>query len=192
MRDQADTVAVERAPGGARARGRRRPQRGFTLIEVLIGVLVLSVGLLGLAALQTTGLRAGHGANLRTQATLLVNDMAERMRANRSGREAGHYDDPAPVAKAACAGASGTCSPQDMASHDRKEWDDSIARALPQGAGVVCLDDSPDDGEGIANDGCGNNSAGNLSLYAVKVWWADGFAEDGAPVVRRLSTGLLP
>jgi type IV pilus assembly protein PilV len=57
-------------------------QNGFTLLEVLIALLVLAIGLLGLAALQTTGLRSNTMATQRTHATQLTYDISDRMRAN--------------------------------------------------------------------------------------------------------------
>jgi type IV pilus assembly protein PilV len=65
--------------------------RGFTLLEVLIALLVLSIGLLGLAALQTTGLRSNEMASMRTQATQLAYDISDRMRANPEGVENQFY-----------------------------------------------------------------------------------------------------
>jgi len=69
-------------------------ERGFSLLEVLIAVLVLSIGLLGLAGLYAVGLRSVDSANLRTQATILAEDMLERMRANREAAFAGEYNIP--------------------------------------------------------------------------------------------------
>ena len=69
----------------------KKYQYGFTLLEVLIALLVLSIGLLGLAALQTTGLRSNLMASMRTQATQLAYDITDRMRANPKGVEAGEY-----------------------------------------------------------------------------------------------------
>jgi type IV pilus assembly protein PilV len=57
-------------------------QSGFSLLEVLIALLVLSIGLLGLAALQTTSLRSNEMASMRTTATQLAYDISDRMRAN--------------------------------------------------------------------------------------------------------------
>lgn len=57
-------------------------QSGFSLLEVLIALLVLSIGLLGLAALQTTGLRSNQMASMRTTATQMAYDITDRMRAN--------------------------------------------------------------------------------------------------------------
>lgn len=67
--------------------------RGMTLIEVLIALLVLGVGLLGIAALQGVGLKTGHSAYARSQATMLAYDLADRMRARRSDTLSGSYDD---------------------------------------------------------------------------------------------------
>ena len=59
-------------------------QRGTTLIEVLIALIVLSIGLLGLALLQVTSVQSNHSAYYRSQATVLAHDLADRMRANRT------------------------------------------------------------------------------------------------------------
>lgn len=65
-------------------RFRIRPaQRGFTLLEVLITLVILAVGLLGFAMLQTMNLRYTQSANYRTQATNLAYDLLDQMRANR-------------------------------------------------------------------------------------------------------------
>ena len=67
-------------------------QKGFTLLEVLVAVLVLAIGLLGLAGLQATSLRVNQSASMRSQATNLAYDMADRIRANRGAALAGSYD----------------------------------------------------------------------------------------------------
>jgi type IV pilus assembly protein PilV len=67
-------------------------QRGATLIEVLVAVLILSVGLLGLAGLQMTALKSNHSAYYRSQATVLAYDIIDRMRANRADALNGVYD----------------------------------------------------------------------------------------------------
>ena len=70
----------------------RRRQRGFSLLEVLIAILVLSIGLLGLAQMQSIGLRSTHSAYLRTQATLLAGDILDSMRANLTAARDGDYN----------------------------------------------------------------------------------------------------
>lgn len=66
---------------------------GATLLEVMIALMIFSIGMLGLSALQLTGLRETGNAEKRTQAALLANDMIERMRANPTGVNSGAYDD---------------------------------------------------------------------------------------------------
>ena len=58
-------------------------QRGFTLLEVLVAILVVAGGLLGLAALMNASLRNNQSANAQTQAVWLAYDMLDRLRADR-------------------------------------------------------------------------------------------------------------
>lgn len=106
----------------------RGTQRGFSLIEVLIAVVVLSIGLLGIAALQGVSLRAGNEAQARTEASLAAYDLLDRIRANRNATELDNYvvefgDVPA-----------GT-SPAEL---DLQAWKASLER-LPEGDGAVAV-----------------------------------------------------
>lgn len=67
-------------------------QSGFTLIEILVTMLVMAIGFLGLAALQTSGLQQSQNTYFRTQADILARDIADRMRANRFGVLSGSYE----------------------------------------------------------------------------------------------------
>lgn len=58
-------------------------QTGFTLVEVLVAMVILAIGLLGVAGLQTRSLSGNQGALYRSQAVLYANDVIERMRVNR-------------------------------------------------------------------------------------------------------------
>ena len=65
---------------------------GFSMLEILISILILSIGLLGLAALHATSLKANHGAYYKSQATFLAYDIVDRMRANRPEAINGSYN----------------------------------------------------------------------------------------------------
>jgi type IV pilus assembly protein PilV len=97
---------------------------GFTLIEVLIAMLILSVGLLGLAGLQATGLKTNHSAYMRSQAVAYGYDILDRMRANRLSALSGGYN------IGMGAGAPGSTS---IAQTDLSEWKALIAGQLPSG-----------------------------------------------------------
>ena len=66
-------------------------QHGFTMVEVLVTLVILAVGLLGLAGLQATSLRNTESAYQRSQAAILAYDMLDRMRANSAGVANGRF-----------------------------------------------------------------------------------------------------
>lgn len=109
------------------------------MIDVLIALVVLSIGLLGLAGLQATGLRYNQGAFFRTQATLLAYGMADRMRANTAGVTAGNYNAITPGSVSSsppnCVGA--VCSSSQIAQYDAAQWEADVQSLLPSGQGKV-------------------------------------------------------
>ncbi len=103
-------------------------QKGFSLLEILITVIIVAVGLLGLAALQITSLKANHGALQKTQATFLAYDIADRIRSNRNEGINGNYDISLADIKP-----TGSTLPET----DLNDWLTSIANLLPSGDGAV-------------------------------------------------------
>jgi type IV pilus assembly protein PilV len=101
--------------------------RGITMIEVLVALVILSIGLLGLASLQANALKYNQSAYMRTQATQYAYDIADRMRANRDVALAGGYD----IALADAAPTSTTVVDQDLAA-----WLGDVA-TLPNGDGSI-------------------------------------------------------
>ncbi|MEI2743118.1 MAG: type IV pilus modification protein PilV [Candidatus Competibacter sp.] len=146
---------------------------GFTLLEVLVAVMVLSIGLLGLASLQVNGLRFNHSAYMRTQATLLAEEIADRMRANRLGFSANNYNNPTVVEVTACETVAG-CTPAQMAQNDLFRWQQSLANLLPSGQGVVCLDTvTTPPAAAELNSTPAAPSCDGGGTYAIKIWWDD-------------------
>jgi len=159
--------------------------RGFTLIEVLVALLVLGIGLLGVAGLQSATLGLNHGSYLRSQATVLAQDVADRMRANPRGTANGDYDQGAATASAGCTNATG-CTTTEMAQNDLFEWEDAVASELPDGEGIVCIDSTPEDGTG---PGAADNACdGNGEVRVIKVWWYSKDDQD----TRRFVTEVRP
>jgi type IV pilus assembly protein PilV len=124
--------------------------RGFSLLEVLVALVVTSVGLLGLAALQATSLKLNHGSYLRSQATQFAHDVADRMRANRVAALDGDYD----------VDFADTTSAGTVAETDLDEWRDGLSRELPAGSGAVDV-----------------NASG---LAVIRVRWNDARGDAGA------------
>lgn len=147
---------------------RRERQSGFTLIEVLVSVIILSIGLVGVAGLQAVSLKNNQSAFMRSQASALAYDLADRMRSNVLSANGSLYDPGAAGSDTGCRSTSG-CTPQQMAQNDLAEWNAAIATYLPMGQGFCCIDSTPDDGTAFGDPQCD----GTGTQIAVKIWWDD-------------------
>jgi len=151
-------------------------QTGFTLIEVLIAVLVLSLGLLGMAGLQATSLKNNNAAATRGQATLLAYDVIDRMRANRAAALAGSYDNSFGTAPTS-AGTdcqSTDCDANAMAAYDLNQWRCLLGK---WSATTVCAD-TLDIDRGLLADGDGAISRSGNEI-TVSVRWTETHWNDG-------------
>lgn len=127
--------------------------KGFTLVELMVAVLVLAIGLLGLAGLQVWGLANNHNAYLRTQATLLAQDMADRMRQSQGFNPKLSLDPVENQKKnqeqnqanlAAYLGnetnddcATKSCTSAQMAGYNLAQWKAALTAHLPGGTGTI-------------------------------------------------------
>ena len=108
-----------------------RSHRGFSLVEMLVALVVMSVGMLGIAALYIESMKSNRGASLRTQAVALAYDMADRIRANRlAGAQYALALGAAPPAAHNCV-AGVNCTQDDMAEDDLNRWVTSVRAIMP-------------------------------------------------------------
>ncbi len=110
-------------------------QNGFGLIEILVALLILAIGLLGMASLQTASLQQTTGSQARTQAIFLAEDIVERIRANRPNRTAYVLTDPDAVA---CV-TDFAITNGGVATDDLNEWRNALACLLPSGNGEIAV-----------------------------------------------------
>lgn len=110
--------------------------KGFTMIELLVSMLIFSIGMLGLGYLQLMSIRTNHMAYMRSQASTIAYEMADRMRANTVGSLADDYDGSPSASNVDCEGADETCAPDVLAAYDMNSWLGAV-QTLPSGSGVV-------------------------------------------------------
>ena len=98
--------------------------KGFTLIEVLVSMLILAIGLLGIAALQFKGLKYSNDASIRSNISMLAYDIADRIRLNKAKASdyLGTYTVPT-TAPSACNQATGANAANDLACWRREVFD---------------------------------------------------------------------
>ncbi len=111
-------------------------QSGFSLIEAMVALVVVSVGMIGIAGLYGQGLSASRTALYRTQAVNLAADMADRIRVNRLG--GANYGGPAANNNCDPPGAV-NCTPAQMAAHDLFVWTNQVQQQMPTGVGTVVV-----------------------------------------------------
>lgn len=158
-------------PKASAKRARRhKAQSGIGMIEILIAVVLVSLGFLAGARMQVEGMRFSQAAYFRSQAYFMATEMIDRMRANVAGVKAGNYDgaatsDAAPRPDCTIA----DCNAADIALRDIAEWSDYVhpatnaAPALPSNAIV--------NARGLIQSVGGGE-------YTVTVEWADGDDRD--------------
>lgn len=112
----------------------RRSQNGFSLIEVLITIVIIALGLLGFAGLQTYALKSNRIAMQRSLATMQAYDIVDSMRANRAAAIASGYNQDYVNATCTTPTASGAVAADDLAA-----WNAAIACALPAGQGKITV-----------------------------------------------------
>lgn len=113
----------------------QKKQGGASLIEILISLLMISLGIMGLVTTQMNTMTNNREAYFRTQATVLAYDIIDRLRANREEAIAGSYV--VELGDNSGTSCETNCSPVQIAQADIFDWKSSLADKLPGGDGAV-------------------------------------------------------
>ncbi len=113
-------------------------ESGFSMIETLIAVIVVAIGLLGIAGLQLTSNAHSEASLQRSHAATLARELFERMRLNYDEAKAGNYDISAlPSIDTNCRGDTTDCTGTQLMEHDLRVWSRGVNKNLPNGTAVV-------------------------------------------------------
>jgi len=153
---------------------KRQGQKGLSLVESMIALLVISVGLLGIASLQITAMNMNASALHHSQAVWIAYNITDRIRANIS--EFNNYDgiDTSIGYSQDCV--TNTCSTAQMLTADAADWQVMVS-GLPAGRGIIGSNADgllvqvmwDDDGTGATGTNCGNDPAVDLTCYVLAV-----------------------
>lgn len=172
----------------------KRPQDGFSLIEVLVSIFVLAIGVIGVAGMQLTALRSTQQSGFQTAAMQLASEMADRMRTNYSQTRLDPIENPFlkvdyssqngdPKAPDTLCYADANCNPEALAKFDIYEWEKRIRAALPGGRAVICRDANPwDNAAGALTWTCNGGGGDNASVVIKVGWRAKGKNPDGSSI----------
>lgn len=159
-----------------------RRSTGFSLIEVLVSIVVLSVGLLGMVGMQATALQSNREARGQSVAVVMGRELAEAIRGNRaegikpiaSNPYLGSFSSPmVPTAASYClnvAAAAACANATAIANAQMTEWLSRVDSELPGARVDICFDSAPFDSNGIPRWAC-DNSGG---ILVIKIGWTRG------------------
>lgn len=199
-------------PSLARTRG-ARGVRGFSMVEVLIAIVVLSFGLLGMVGLQAFSIQANRDARLQSVAVDLARELAEMMRGNKQvGVQTSAASNPYLVsltspltlsspsyclkvsnAATGCGDTSVTANAVTLAQSQMTEWLARVDSQLPGARVVICFDSAPyDTTTGLPVWACTGTSS-NIGTIVVKMGWTRGSTDrSSASVDKATDTGSRP
>ena len=183
----------------------RQGERGFTLVEVLVAIVILAFGMLGTVGMQAFALQANRDARLQAQAVVFARELAEMMRGNKeiavkTTAAANPYlvtsmtmASPSYCMRVANA-STGCTSALDVASAEMTDWLARVAAELPDARVSVCFDGAPYDANGLPQWTC--NTTGTDEIVFIKIGWTrtvtDKSQTGSAALERASDTGSRP
>jgi len=187
-------------PGKTRSndhvRGLKSSSAGFSLVEVLISIVILTFGLLGMVGMQAAALHANREARLQSAGIVFARELADMIRGNKvvgvlttNNPYLGSFSTPlaatTPLYCLNVASSSGCSTTADIADAEMTEWLARVDAELPGARVVSCFDSAPFDANGLPQWGC-TNGAG--AVVVIKIGWTSGATDKsltGAAALRR-------
>lgn len=180
-----------------------REVRGFSMVEVLVSIVVLSFGLLGMVGMQAASLKSNREARLQSAGVVLAREYAEMIRGNKVTGVATGTANPylgsfisgtsswVAAAPAYClsVGTIACTSPLIVANAQVTEWLDRVQAELPGARVDVCYDIAPFDATGLPQWNC---TAGAGAIIVVKIGWTRGSTDKSITDARAFVRATTP
>lgn len=167
--------------------GTKASAAGFSLIEVLVSIIILSFGLLGMVGLQASALQANRDARLQSVSTTLARELSDMMRGNKEIAKPtatvnpylGMFSNPngatslAPTTNSYCLNVGSSCTtPVDTAQAQMTDWLARVDAELPGARVEVCPDPSPFNAQGIPQwSSCAASTTDSTAAVYIKIGW---------------------
>lgn len=154
--------------------------KGFAVVEVLVSILILSIGIIGVMRLQMSAIQATQQSNFYSTALSLANEMANKISGNREQtRNAGinpflkvNFQAGQNKIESSQLCFDTNCSSNQLAVADISEWLKKISNSLPNARAKICLDDAPwDSRQNSLTWNC--KASGSKSSVVIKLGWAE-------------------
>lgn len=183
--------------------------RGFSLLEVLISIIVLSFGLLGMVGMQAAALQANKEARYQSVGVRMATELAENMRSNKLvAIQTATADNPyllnfvtgdniAGITSTNCftgdcySGADPVANRKVVSQFEVKDWLTRLNAELPGAKVVVCFDNKPFDTSGNPQWAC-DTSAGNATIVIIKIGWTRGSTNRAATGAAAFENATAP
>ena len=176
-----------------------KSQTGFSLVEVLVSIFILTIGLLGMLGMQAASLQSNREARLQSSAVILARELADMVRGNKSegiktanNPYLGDFNSPltfgTPTYCLNVAAASTCATPNDVANAEMTEWLTRVDNELPGARVVACFDTTPFDAGGLPQWACSNTG----TSIVIKIGWTRGSTNKGQTGSAGLERANIP
>lgn len=177
---------------------------GFSLVEVLVSIVVLSFGMLGMVGMQAAALQANHEARFQSAALVFARELAEMIRGNKvegirptaTNPYIGAFTFPiTPTTASYCmsvaTGTTACTGTADIANAEMTDWLHRVNFELPSARVAICYDDTPFDANGLPQWAC-TGAASTNGIMVIKIGWTRGSTDRSKTGTAALERATVP